>query len=330
MAAACGGGGGGTSPPPTCSVTGQAPSALFITLSAPTRGIGAGGTLTAAYQFSVVNYTSADLNATVHVPTSYAKFPLANSTGYFVLTFAPHDLLVAGPSWSAPVIRVANVTSPLNFSTAGKAYLSTANLAVMVLGGSGNVTLEFRWGWTANRSGPTTSWWSTPNSAPAAPNYPSIFGAAPYVRVNATSNTTASSGSMFTLALWGAVGKTSFRTAIETPTGKELQCQVEKNPWPGACFVYSVPLTYQNGTELPLGHYLVHVHDSMGAIVASLSIVVTNATWHWSGWGGWGAGHSGGVTCNASATGGCGGGGGSSGWGFSGTGGGRGHHHGHW
>src|SRR5580693_6472846 len=72
FAAACGSGGGGQSPPPTCSIPGKAPAALYITLASPTKGIPAGGTLTAAYEFAIVGYTSADANTTVTVPTTYA------------------------------------------------------------------------------------------------------------------------------------------------------------------------------------------------------------------------------------------------------------------
>ncbi|MCI4327229.1 MAG: hypothetical protein L3K16_06320 [Thermoplasmata archaeon] len=328
FAAACGtGGGGGYGAPPVCSTPGKAPAALYITLASPTKGVPAGGTLTASYEFAIVGFTSADANTTVTVPTTYARFPDAATNGTFTLQFAPMTLPGGNGNWSAPVVKTDVLASTLDFTTGGHAYLSTANLAVMIGGAPSNVTLEFRWGWTANRSGPTTSKWSTPTSTVTAPNYPSVFVAAPFVQVNDTSNTTLMSGTAFTIALWGSVQKTTFHTAIETTNGKELNCQTEKNGGWGSCFVYSIDATYQNGTNLPAGTYLVHVHDSMGAIVASISISVTNA----SGWG-WG-GHGGQttVTCCPPSTGGhCGGG--SGGWGGSGCGGGGrcNHHHGHW
>jgi hypothetical protein len=332
FAAACGGGGWGHQPPPatTCSTPGKAPAALYIQNANPTSGIASGGTLTAMYEFEVVNYTSTDLNAWIHVPTLYAKFPTTSGSTYFDVQFAPGNATIAGAGWSSPIWKTSNVSSALSFGS-GPAYLSTANLAVMVMGGTKNVTLEFQWAWSENSSGTvTTGSWSTPTSTPTSPNSPSIFVAAPYVRVNETSNTTAPGGSQFSLALYGDVAKASFRTAIETPNGKELQCTPEQNWGSGSCYVFSIPLTYSNGTALPSGKYLVHVHDSMGAIVSSISIVVTNSSWAWGWWG-----HSGSVQCQPppshSGGGGCGGSGsgGSSG---SGSGGGRGDwgHHAHW
>jgi hypothetical protein len=325
FAAACGGGSGGhgTPPTPVCSVPGKAPSALYITLASPTKGLPAGGTLTAAFEFEVANYTSADANATVSVPTTYAHFPDAATSGYYTIEFPPMTPSVSGAGWSSPVSKSVTFASGFTFAVPGHAYFSTANLAVMIGHAPVNTSLEFQWGWMANHSGPTTSKWSTPSATVTAPNYPSIFVAAPFVQVNDTSNTTLTSGSLFTLALWGAVQKTEFKTAIETTSGQELNCQIEKNPGWGACFVYSIGATYQNGTDLPAGNYLVHVHDTMGAIVASISITVTNS----SGWG-WGHGGHTSVTCTSSSgSGGCGGGGGS--WGSWGSSGGRGHH-GHW
>ncbi|MCI4324601.1 MAG: hypothetical protein L3K00_01760 [Thermoplasmata archaeon] len=321
FAAACGNGGGGHQPPPatTCSTPGKAPAALYIQNANPTTSIGSGGTLTAEFEFEVANYTTTDLNAWIHVPTLYAKFPVGNGSSYFDIQSAPQNATIAGSGWSNPISKQVTVTTALSFSS-GSAYLSTANLAVMVMGGTTNLTLEFRWAWTENSSGTVTAGsWSTPSSTATTPNYPSIFVAAPYVRVNETSNTTAGGGSYFSLALWGNVGKATFRTAIETTTGKELRCSQEQNWFGGSCFVYSIPLSYNNGTALPSGKYLIHVHDSLGAIVASISITVTNASWSW--WG-----HSGSVECQPPASHGCGGSG--SGWGNgSGTGGGR---HGHW
>ena len=102
---------------------------------------------------------------------------------HFEFEFAPQNVTISGSGWMGPVSKLATVSSALSFSS-GSADLSTANLAVMVMGGTGtNVTLEFRWAWTENSSGTTTvGSWSTPSSTATTPSYPSIFIAAPYVR----------------------------------------------------------------------------------------------------------------------------------------------------
>jgi hypothetical protein len=344
FAAACGGGGwgggggGGGGTPPACSPAVPIPSAVLINLALPTKGVPAGGTVSYAYEFEVANYSSADANATVHVPTTYARFNVSSGPSPFSLQLGPQVANVTGAGWSAPIGKTVTLSSALNFTMGGHADLSTANYAVMIAGAPANTTLEFRWGWTMDRNGPTTSLWSSPTATPSGASYPSIFEVAPYVAVNATSNTTAVSGSSFQIELVGAVGQTYFKTALETPTGQELRCQTDTNGKSTSCFVFSIALSYQNGSALPAGSYLIHVHDSLGAIVAGISITVTNASWGggWGGHGGWGqsGGSGGGLTCSA-PSGHCGGGGsGGNGWGGQGGRGGRGGwssgKHGHW
>jgi hypothetical protein len=339
FAAACGGGGGGGGgTPPVCSPKAPIPSAVYITLAQPNKGVPAGGTVSIAYQFEVANYTSADANATVYVPTTYARFNVSSGPSPYTLQLGPQVVNVTGSGWSAAIGKTVTLASALNFTSGGHAFLSTANYAVMIGGAPTNTTLAFRWGWTMNRSGPTTSWWSVPTATPGGASYPSIFEVAPFVQVNDTSNTTAVSGSNFQIALYGAVGKTYFKTAVETPTGKELNCQTETNWWPTSCYVFSIALRDQNGTPLAAGSYLIHIHDSMGAIVAGISITVTNASSGW-GWGGHGSG-GGSVSCTAPSSH-CGGGGWGGWGGGSGCGGGCGNQggcggkggsgrHGHW
>jgi hypothetical protein len=315
FAAACGGGGG--SPPKICSVSGKAPAALQISLPVPAKTVPAGSTLAAAFQVEVVNYASGDLGTNLYIPSTWAKFPL-NSTSKLSIYFSPRVYNVSGAGWSNVTEKVITLPSSTTFAKGvGGASLTTMSIAVMAQGGLSNLTVAFQWGWTVNVSGKLTSKWSVANTTASHTNLPSIFQPAPYVEVAATSNTTATQGSRFQVELTGAVGSTSFGTAVEYPNGTEIQCNIQKNPRPTNCFVVDVTLSFANWTPLNSGKYLIHVHDQMGAIVHTISITVVNQT-GW-GWGGWGhSGHTSQLSCPCS--GGGGGGGGHGGWGGGGSG----------
>lgn len=257
----------------TCSVAHHAPAALHIRLASPVQPKPAGSTLTLEYEMAVVNYTSADLGATVYVPTAKFVLPLSGG-GELVAVDAPQTLTVAGAGWSSPVAHAVTLASTTAFS-ATRGYLTTSNLAVMAQGPSG-LEVEFRWGWISNVSGLLHQSWSTPSSSASYPDYPSLFPPAPWVGVVSTSGTSAAGGTYYGIVLEGAVAPASFCTTIETPTGHELHGQVQSDASTTATtFEVGVPLTYANTQPLAAGSYLIHIHDAMGAIVIQVSVTVT-------------------------------------------------------
>lgn len=260
--------------PANCSTPGSAPSALRIQLLAPSNPIPSGGTLTAEYEFAAVNYVPADSGATIYIPSITVHFPLSGS-GEVSFYLPPSNTTLSGSGWSAPVGKTQTLGAFTTFATNPHAWLTTSNLAVMASGALPNLTLEFKWGWIANRLGPSTHFWSTPSTTAFGPNYPSIFNVARYVYIVSTSSTSATGGSLFNVVLGGAVSGTSFKTLVENLTGKEFHCQVQTNSGSSTTFEVGVPLTYANSTPLAAGNYLIHVHDAMGAIVRQVSITVT-------------------------------------------------------
>jgi hypothetical protein len=260
--------------PGQCSTPGQAPASLRIPLPSPMSGLGAGASMTAQYEFEVAGYTSADAGAMVYIPSVFVHFPLTSS-GDLALYIAPHVVTVTGSGWTSPIGSTVVVGGPTVFSSTQHGTLSTVSLAVMVAGAPGPLTLEFKWGWMANRSGALRSMWSTPSATAAAPNYPSIFQAAPYVSVLSTTGSPATAGTYFGLTLSGAVTSTTFGVLVEDALAHELHCQFETNSHAsGSTFEVGIPLTYANGSPLSPGNYLVHVHDAMGAIVAQTTVTV--------------------------------------------------------
>jgi hypothetical protein len=318
VAAACGGGGGGGGGnggglTQNCSIAG-AVDALEIPLGLPQTTAPAGSTISASYEVEIVGYTSADSGALIHFPSVYVKIPL-NATTKLAFTFAPTNVTITAAGWSSPVTMTTTLGSSSNFNAGvGNATLSTVSIAVMAKDHVGNLTVAIQWGWSLTVGATTTSLWSTASSTATLPALPTIFQAAPYVSLDETTNTTAArAGSDFEAALDGAVGKTSFGVSVEYPNGMEIVCKEQNNPWPSNCLIVDVPLTYLNSTPLAAGNYIVHIHDSMGAIVHTISVTVVNST----SWG-WHHGGTQGLNCGCHQSGGGGGnggnGGGNGGW----------------
>jgi hypothetical protein len=319
IAAACGGGGGGGGGgglTNNCSARGPV-DALQIPLAVPQTTAPAGSNISASVQVEIIGYSSGDYGTLVHFPSVYAKIPL-NATTKFAFYFAPTNVTITGSGWSSPITKNGTLGSLTNFDGgAVSATLSTVSIAVMqqdqwgIVSIAGwqkdtadNLTVGVRWGWSLTVSGSTSSLWSTPTASATSPNLPSIFQPAPYVGLDGTTNTTAAiAGSTFGAKITGAVGRTSFGVSIEYPNGTEIVCQEQINHRWTHCLVVHVPLTYLNGTPLAPGHYIVHIHDSIGAIVHTISVTVVasahgshngdsyglSCSCHGQGWG-WGHG----------------------------------------
>jgi hypothetical protein len=315
-AAACGGGGGGGGGGGNhggnhgkltndCSAAGPV-DALEILLGSPQTSAVAGSTLSASYEVEVVGFTSADLGSIIHFPSVYVKIPLTSTTK-FALNFAPTDVTISGSGWSSPITESGTLASATNFNGGvGSATLSTVSIAVMQKDAAGPLTIAVQWGWTLTSSGVTSSLWSTPSSTATLPALPSIFQPAPWVGLLATTTTTAApAGSLFEAKLNGSVGRTTFNVSVEYPNGTEIVCKLNMNYRWTPCFVVKVPLIYLNGTPLAPGNYIVHIHDSIGAIVHTISVTVVAS----SGGGSWGHGQHQKLSCSCQGGGGNGNGG---------------------
>jgi hypothetical protein len=62
---------------------------------------------------------------------------------------------------------------------------------------------------------------------------------------------------------------------IEYPNnGTEIQSIIENTTANATTFNATLPVTFRNGTGIPSGKYLIHVHDSCQAIVHLLQVSV--------------------------------------------------------
>jgi hypothetical protein len=256
------------------------PAALDIPVKNPGHGALAGSTIVATYEFKVVNYTRTDRNVLVYLPSAKAVLPLTASQSVTIF-FLGKTVAISNGKWTSPDLFTQSTTlhSNVTFSSGTSAYLSTSKLAVMATASSGSLTVEFRWHWTVDPAGNQSARvgpWSVPSSTEKAPFLPSIFFPAPYVGVPSTSGSPAPSSTNFTLELNGTVANTSFRVVLEYPNnGTEIQSIWENSSPRSSVFNATVPLTYRDGSPIPAGNYLIHVHDVCEAIVHLNSVTVT-------------------------------------------------------
>jgi hypothetical protein len=238
-----------------------------------------GSTLVVSYEVGVTHAARPVGGRIVYLPSLNGVFPI--STGGSVSVFgAPRNLTLAGNAWSPPINLTKTLTVPENLTSASSATLTSSKIAVMSNSTYGALTLEFRWSFVATPSGTNVtafvSPWTTPNASAASPFLPSIFFPADFVALASTSPRPAPAGSIFDLKLKGTVANTTFRIVVEYPSnGTETFSQWEANPSGHGPFIATANLSFRNATPLPVGNYLVHVHDRCQAIVIILTLPVT-------------------------------------------------------
>ncbi len=252
------------------------PSALLIPAPPPNVSLAPNGQITVSYQFGVVNYTSSDATVGLYLPSMAATFPSTSGLPLQVV-IPPAEVQPSGPGWESPSFATHSTVFPGGggFATS-PAVLSTSRLAVMASAGYGQVALEFRWRWTVGEPNGTVLQgpWTVPTTQAAWPNsLPSIFLPAPMVSVLETTGTTGEIGSNYTAWLGGDTGGRSFLIELEPArTGVPLAKQTFVAPAGDPPSVpASIQLLGENGLLYP-GAYLVHVHDSCGAILHSLTL----------------------------------------------------------
>lgn len=264
----------------TCNPKNTSPSALDIPAKDPGGHAVAGDLLNASLEFRVLGYKKADLGVLLYLPSVSIVFPTYAPIGSLALYLAPKTLNVSGGLWSSPALRSAStkITGSYDFSSSS-AYLTTSKIAVMASVPTGSLTLEFRWEWSIFRAKTgvlDAGKWTVPSNGSKSPYLPSIFYPASYVGIASTSGSSVPSNSTYVIGLDGAVASTWFRMVLEYPSnGTEIQSIYENTTANATLFNATLPMAFRNGTGVPAGSYLMHVHDSCEAIVHSLPVTVT-------------------------------------------------------
>ncbi len=260
-----------TNPSYHCNaVSTHTPSALYIQLPVPAKNLTPNGTIFAALEVEVVNYTAANNGTVISFPGIFFKFPVATG-GNFTMFIAPKSITINAAGWSNPALmeRTEKVTAGVDFAPHTQASLTSMKVAVMANQAYGNVTIEARWHYgntPAGKKSVVNGTWSVPQPNVKGKNLPSIFEPAPFVSIVNTTGTTMVIGSDYWANLTGTLSGERFFLEMETGGGTVFQAQELTAPVGATNFtVYISVLNYDH--YLSPGLYLVHIHDQCGAML---------------------------------------------------------------
>jgi hypothetical protein len=265
-----------------CNPPNLSPSALDIPLGDVGTTLDKGSTLIVSYEIGVTHAARAVGGRLVYLPSLNGVFPVVGG-GTVSVFEPPRNLTLSSNAWSLPINLTKTLTQSEDLASTTPATLTSSKIAVLSNSSYGVLTLEFRWSYVATPFGTNQSRiataWTIPNASSTAPYLPSIFFPADFVGLNSTSARPATTGSIFTLKLTGTVVNTTFRVVVEFPSnGTETFSQWETGPPIHGPFVATANLSFVNGTPLPPGSYLIHVHDRCEAIVIILNLTVDAKT----------------------------------------------------
>lgn len=252
------------------------PSSILIPEGPPSgtqASFSAGAIVGASYEYQIPGSLPAlkhpGASVPLYLPSLNAEFRLSGGSTWN-LFFPPKTVYVTHKGWNGPVAHGATASASGSFSNAS-ATLSSHWLAVMANSSYGAFQVEFQWRWTlqANATSPVQNGpWSAAVTQSTTTEQPTTFYPAPLVRVLAHASVTESPNATYWINLTAPVSGTSFRLLVESSTGKELNSVCTASPVGATYYNDTIPLAYANGTALPAASYVVHVHDSRGAIVA--------------------------------------------------------------
>jgi hypothetical protein len=237
----------------------------------------------AQFEIRATQTPSGFQGTTVQLPSVQATFHLTSGSSVTV-SFAPQAVKITGQGWTSAISRTTTASSSGTFSSA-TASLSTNWLAVMAPEPYGALELQFQWRWTLQSSGGGYGWgqggrgtqtgsWSPAVTSSTTSEQPTSFYPAPLVSRQGTAPVDESPNATYWVNLTGNVSGTSFRFVVETPTGHEVESVCSASTSGASYYNDSAPLEYTNGTPLPAGNYLVHVHNAGGAIVVFAKVTV--------------------------------------------------------
>lgn len=246
------------------------PSAVYITVPVPKSSLAANGTIFAQAEFQILNFTSADVGTVLYFPSLFYKFPLA-AGGNLTMLLSATSVTIKKSGWSkADLLARSDVEAKgAVFKSGGEASLTSMKLAIMSSALYGNVTVEFKWRWgntpTAG-GGLVYSPWSTPTTQSAGINLPSIFYPAQYVSFLNSTGSTATIGTAWNATLGGNVAGEYFFLEWEGGGGKVGQAHGQTAPANATRFNVTIEMLNYVSALTP-GLYLIHIHDSCGALL---------------------------------------------------------------
>ena len=209
----------------------------------------------------------------LYFPTVFFTFPTHGGPN-FSLTLTPSVFNITGSGWSNPSATSHSAVVPggLAFTPGVKARLSTQRVAIMAPVNYGALTIEVRWKWTLQQPNGTKSNapWTVPSSASHGHLEPSVHLRASPLRhlhfpgrVMGPRSRSGPTTRLPSARKWpGATS--SWR--MEDEAEHVVQSQGQTAPANATTFNVFIPVINYD-SYLPPEKYLVHIHDSCGAIL---------------------------------------------------------------
>jgi len=252
-------------------------TALLIPNYNPAANESVGDHVNVTFEINATAATVPVAGLNVYTPTIFITMPAVGGAS-FTVTFSDHNFTLTGAPWTSLSFDKL-VTSNVTFDPAVNATLSTQKIGTMADTSYGTLLMEWRWSW--NLSSPNGSYlqgpWTVPTSTLNQNVWlPSIFKPAPYVDLLSESPTDDSFTSNYTMNLGGDVAGRSFYFELETAAIGTIVATkwVTDGAHTNKTFSAKFPLGGSDGYPYP-GKYLVHIHDSCGALLYSKSVVLT-------------------------------------------------------
>ena len=260
---------------PTQGVKFPTRTALLIPNYNPATNVTVGDHVDVTFEFNVSATTVLVAGLNVNTPTVFVTMPTVGGPS-FPVTFNNHTFTMTGPRWTS-LSYSKLVSSNFKFDPAKNATLSTQKVGTMADTPYGTLMLEWRWTW--NVTSPNGSYvqgpWTVPTSTIKANVWlSSIFKPAPYVALESESPAHDLIGSNYTMNLGGDVAGRSFYIELENASGAVKATEwVEDTSTTNATFEANITLLASLNYLYP-GQYLVHIHDSCGAMLYSKRVTL--------------------------------------------------------
>ncbi len=256
------------------------PTALLIPNANPGVSVSPGDHVDVTFEFKVNAETIVPnaVGINVYTPTVFTSLEEVGGATY-PATFNNHTFTIPGPTWVS-LSYDKLVTSNVTFDGAVNATLSTQKVGIMADTPYGTLKLEFRWAWNITYTNGTyvQGPWTVPSINSSLGQYlPTIFKPAPYVDLENESPANDYIGAPYTMWLGGDVANRSFYIEFETESGALKAAEWQNDTaTTNATFIAQITLLGFGGGLTP-GLYLVHIHDSCGAMLYSKRVTLSYA-----------------------------------------------------
>jgi hypothetical protein len=261
---------------PTQGVAAPDRTALLIPNKNPTATAVVGDHVEVTLEFNATAETVPVPGLKVYTPTIFVEMPTTTGTN-FPVTLSNHTFVMTSAPWTT-LSYSKLVASNFTFNGGANGSLSTQKIGTMADTPYGTLMLQWRWSWNITTPNGTyvQGAWTVPTTTIKTGDWlPSIFKPAPYVELVSESPPDELVGATYVMNITGDVSERAFYLEFENSIGHVVATKwVTDGSHTNGTFAAKFTLLGSNGSLYP-GKYLMHIHDSCGALLYSKDLTVT-------------------------------------------------------